>query len=69
MKQACELVHSSEYNYKKGKNQFKLVDESDAETPLTPKRPKMDTEMRQQRMRVLEEDIEALNNQMNYKRK
>ena len=69
MKQACELVHSSEYNYKKGKNQFKLVDGSDAETPPTPKRPKMDTEMRQQRMQVLEEDIEALNNQMNYKRK
>ena len=69
MKQACELVHSSEYNYKKGKNRFKLVDGSDAETPPTPKRPKMDTEMRQQRMQVLEEDIEALNNQMNYKRK
>ena len=69
MKQSCELVHSSEYNYKKGKNRFKLVDGSDAETPPTPKRPKMDTEMRQQRMQVLEEDIEAFNNQMNYKRK
>ena len=69
MKQACELVHTSEYNYKKEKNRFKLVDGSDAETPPTPKCPKMDTEMRQQRMQVLEEDIEALNNQMNYKRK
>ena len=69
MKQACELVHtiSCEYNYKKRKNRFKLVDGSDAETPLTPKRPKMNTEMRQQRIQVLEEDIEALNNQMNYK--
>ena len=69
MKQACELVHSSWYNYKKGKTRFKLVDASDAEAPLTPKRPRMDAEMRQQRMQVLEEDIEALNNQMNYKRK
>ena len=69
LKQACELVHSSWYNYKKGKTRFKLVDVSDAEAPLTPKRPKMDAEMRQQRMQVLEEDIEALNNQMNYKRK
>ena len=44
MKQACELVHTSEYNYKKEKNRFKLVDGSDAETPPTPKCPKMDTE-------------------------
>ena len=69
LKQACELVHRSWYNYKKGKTRFKLVDVSDAEAPLTPKRPRMDAEMRQQRMQVLEEDIEALNNQMNYKRK
>ena len=67
LKQACDLVHSSWYNYRKGKTRFKLVDVSDAEEPLTPKRPKMDAEMRQQRMQVLEEDIEALNNQMNYK--
>ena len=59
----------SGYNYKKGKTRFKLVDGSDTEAPPTPKCPKMNAEMRQQKMQVLEENIEALNNQMNYKRK
>ena len=46
-----------------------MVDESDTEAPLTPKRPKMDAEMRQQKIQVLKEDIEALNKQISYKQK
>ena len=66
-KQACESVHSSGYNYKKEKTGSQMVDESDTEAPPTPKHPKMDAEMRQQKMQVLEEDIEALNKQISYK--
>lgn len=69
MKQARESVHSSGYNYKKGKTWSKLVDGSDTEAPSTPKHSEMDAEMWQQRMQVLREDIEALNRQISYKQK
>ena len=45
LKQARESVHSSGYNYRKGKTRSKLVDVSDTDASSTPKRPKIDAEM------------------------
>ena len=69
LKLARSAVHSSGYVYKKGKSRSRLFEGPDVETSNTRKHVKISAEMRQRRIKVLEEDIESLNKQMSYKQK
>lgn len=69
---ARAAAHNSGYSYKKGKSRSKhsVTEGSDAEEVSTVrKRVKIDAEMREQRIKVLNEDIEGLNKQITYKQK
>ena len=71
LERARAAVHSSGYAYKKGKSRSKhnISEGSDVEVSVAQKHVKIDSEMRQQRIKVLSEDVEALNKQITYKQK
>ena len=71
LERARAAVHTSGYTYKKGKSRSKhnITEGSDVEEASARKHVKIDAEIRQQRIKVLNEDIEGLNKQITYKQK
>ena len=68
---ARAAVHNSGYAYRKGKSRSKhnIAEGSEVEVSQARKQVKVDSELRQRRIKALSEDIEALNKQITYKQK
>ena len=66
---AREKVAKEGYQFKKGKSRSKVYGQGSGLLPSSPKRPKYDQDMREQRLAELEESIEQTTRQITFKEK